>query len=62
LVCLAEDGEHALRFPIQGLTSAQLMGELAPLTAVPTHQLALPFTPDAWREMLRATALTGTNL
>jgi hypothetical protein len=38
------------------------MGELSPLTACPVYQLALPFSPSAWREMMLATSLTGTTL
>jgi hypothetical protein len=30
--------------PIQGITKAELMGELALLQALPMYQLALPFS------------------
>jgi hypothetical protein len=55
LVCLFEDGESEIRFPIQGLTKSNLMGELSPMVTLPVYQLALPFTPKAWREMTLAT-------
>ena len=61
LVCLSEDGEE-IRFPIEGLTKSDLMGELAPLLTLPMYQLALPFTPEAWREMMLCDDLTGTTL
>jgi hypothetical protein len=39
-----------------------LMGELSPLVSLPAYQLALPFTPSTWREMVLASDLTGTTL
>jgi transposase len=62
LVCLSEDGESETRFPIQGLTKLDLMGELAPMVTLPVYQLALPFTLEAWREMMLCDDLTGTTL
>jgi len=62
LNCRSTDGNRAWRFPIQGLTKSELMGELSPLTALPVYQLALPFSPSAWREMMLANDLTGTTL
>jgi hypothetical protein len=38
------------------------MGELSPLVSLPAYQLALPFTPSTWREMMLANHLTGTTL
>jgi len=62
LVCLSEDGTRELRRTTQGLTKAALMGELSLLTALPAYQLALPFSPSAWREMMLCDDLTGTTL
>jgi transposase len=62
LVCLSEDGQLAIRFPIQGFTKARLMGELSPLSSLPAYQLALPLSASAWREMSMAIELTGTTL
>jgi transposase len=62
LKCLSTDGNRVWCFPIQGLTKADLMGELSPLTALPVYQLVLPFSPSAWRQMMLANDLTGTTL
>jgi hypothetical protein len=62
LVCLAEDGQREIRRPIKGLTKADLMGELDFLMDQPAYQLALPFSPATWREMMLANGLTGTTL
>jgi hypothetical protein len=62
LICLSEDGQQETHLPIQGLTKSALMGELSPLVSLPVHQLALPFTPSTWREMVLASDLTGTTL
>jgi hypothetical protein len=32
------------------------------VVALPAYQLALPFSPSAWREMALCTTLTGTTL
>jgi len=62
LVCRSEDGEREIRLSIPGLTKSSLMGELAPLVTLPVYQLALPFTTQAWREMMLCDDLTGTTL
>lgn len=62
LVCLSEDAGQEVRLPVRGLTKSDLMGELDPLVTLPTYQLALPFSPSAWREMMLAGDLTGTTL
>jgi transposase-like protein len=62
LKCLLEDGSREVRFAAQGLTKADLMGELDPLIALPAYQLALPFSRDAWREMTLCNCLTDTTL
>lgn len=62
LKCLSEDGEQEISLPAQGLRKSDLMGELGPLIALPAYQLALPFSPSAWREMMLCNDLTGTTL
>jgi hypothetical protein len=61
-ICLPADGREEIRIPVRGLTKLALMGELSPLLACPAYQLALPFSPSAWREMMLAVNLTGTTL
>ena len=51
-----------MQVPIQGLTKAELMGELAVLQALPVYQLALPFSLEAWRQLEFARNLAGTTL
>jgi hypothetical protein len=62
LIGLSEDGEQQTRLPVQGLTKCVLIGELGPLIALPAYQLALPFSPPAWREMTLSNDLTGATL
>ena len=62
LICLSDDGRQESRLLIQGLTKSDLMGELSPLVSQPVYQLALPFSPSTWREMMLAGGLTGTTL
>jgi hypothetical protein len=62
LIGLSENGEQQTRLPVQGLTKSVLIGELGPLIALPAYQLALPFSPSAWREMTLSNDLTGTTL
>lgn len=59
--CLSVDRSRKTRLPALGLSKADLMGELSPLLTLPAYQLALPFSPSTWREMLSANALTGTT-
>jgi hypothetical protein len=61
-ICSPADGREKIRVAARGLTKSALIGELSPLLACPTYQLALPFSPSAWREMLLANNLTGTTL
>jgi transposase InsO family protein len=62
LVCLPEGSEETIRLTPQGLTKAELMGELAALQALPNYQLALPFSLEAWRQLEYTQNLTGTTL
>jgi len=59
LICQPEGSEDTLQVPIQGITKAELMGELAALQALPIYQLALPFSLAAWRQLEYAHHLTG---
>jgi transposase len=61
-VCLTEDGNTTMRFPSQGLTKADLMGELNPLITLPSYQLELPFSRETWRQIMLCSDLTGTTL
>ncbi len=60
-ICLPDDGSDPFRLAALGLTKEVLMGELDPLLSVPAYQLALPFSREAWRQLL-ACQLTGTTL
>ena len=62
LICELEGSEQTFRLPAQGLTKAELMGELAALQALPIYQLALPFSLEAWRQLEYAHNLTGMTL
>lgn len=62
LVCLPADARQEIRLPIRGLTISDLMGELHPLNTLPAHQLALPFSRSAWRQMELCDSLPGTTL
>ena len=62
LVCLSEDGDQTIRFLCQGLSKADLMGDLNPLITLPAYQLELPFSRAAWREIMLCNSLTGTTL
>jgi hypothetical protein len=52
--------ESIIRLAPQGLSKTELMGELAGLLALPSYQLALPFTHQAWRQLEYARTLAGT--
>ena len=54
--------EFTITFAPQGLTKADLMGELGHLLSLPVYQLALPFTQEAWRRLEYTHILTGTIL
>src|SRR5258708_1607984 len=62
LICQPEGCEETIQMLIQGITKAELMGELALLQALPIHQLALPFSLAAWRQLEYAHNLTGTTM
>jgi hypothetical protein len=38
LICLPEGCEETIRLPVQGITKAELMGELAVLQSLPIYQ------------------------
>jgi hypothetical protein len=62
LICQPEGCEDTMQVPIQGITKAELMGELAALQALPLYQLALPFSLAAWRQLEYAHNLAGMTL
>ncbi|MFL5699241.1 MAG: hypothetical protein ACJ797_19335 [Ktedonobacteraceae bacterium] len=62
LICQPEGSEETIRLAAQGVSKAELMGELAVLQALPIYQLALPFSLEAWRQLEYAHNLTGTTL
>jgi hypothetical protein len=62
VICQPEGSEDTIALPIQGLTKAALMGELANLQALPVYQLALPFSLEAWRQLEYTRILMGTTL
>jgi len=61
-VCQLEGSDELVRVPALGLTKADLMGELAAMQTLPTYQLALPFSLEAWRQLEYANGLVGTTL
>ena len=61
-VCLPEKELQTFRLTAQGLTKEALLGELDPLTSAQAYQLSLPFTPQAWHEILLCQVMTGTTL
>jgi hypothetical protein len=62
LLCQPEASEDILEVPIQGISKAELMGELALLQTLPIYQLAFPFSLEAWRQCEYANSLNGTTL
>jgi len=61
-ICLPEKGIQPFRQAAKELSKESLMGELDPLTAIPAYQLALPWSPQAWRESVLCLALGDTTL
>lgn len=61
LLCQPENKPVAVAVPIQGLTTADLMGELAGITRLPSYQLALPLSSAACRQQSYAGSFTGTT-
>jgi hypothetical protein len=61
-LCLSEKSSEPFRLAALGLTQKVLMGELDPLLCIPAYQLALPLTPQAWRELSLCQEMTGTTL
>jgi hypothetical protein len=56
---LPEGTDMPIMVAPRGLTKPELMGELASLLALPTYQLALPVTHEAWRQLEYARTLAG---
>jgi hypothetical protein len=61
-ICLPEKTTKAFRLPAKGLTIEALIGELEPLSTIPAYQLALPFSLQAWREVVLCQDLGDTTL
>jgi hypothetical protein len=56
-------GTHkTIALPPLNLTVSDLMGALSQFLALPSDQLALPFSHQAWRELTDTHMLTGTDL
>jgi len=62
LIGQPEGSDQTIQLSVQGLTKAELMGELATLQALPVYQLALPFSLAARRQLEYAQNWTGTTL
>lgn len=60
-VCLPEESKPPIMVPAQGLTKADLMGDLATLLQLPAYQLALPFFPEHQRQLALVGSLRGTT-
>ena len=56
------ESRQEIRLLVQGLTKADLIGELGPLIALPAYQLALPFSQSTWRQIMLCHDLTGKTL
>jgi hypothetical protein len=50
-----------IALPPQSMTVSDLMGELSHLLALPSYQLALALSQEAWRELTYTQMLTGTD-
>jgi transposase InsO family protein len=60
-VAQPEGCTNTLLIPPRGLAKADLMGELAKFAALPTYQLALPFSHTAWRALAYTRVVSGTT-
>jgi DNA-binding CsgD family transcriptional regulator len=61
-VCQPQGNQPPITVAAQGLTKADLMGDLALLLQLPAYQLALPFSVEAQRQLALVECLTGTTL
>lgn len=59
-VCQPEASKPPIVVPAQGLTKADLMGDLALLLQLPAYQLTLPFSPEDQRRLALVEFLSGT--
>lgn len=60
-ICTSANGQRTQRLPSQGLSKADLMGELPPWENLPAYQRRLPLTPAAQREDILYQEMTGTT-
>ncbi len=58
-VAQPEGSPDTLVIPPRGLRKEDLMGEFAAFTSLPAYQLALPFSPTAWRALEYVQVLGG---
>ena len=56
-----EGSDAVIPIHLEGMTRADLLGELSNLVSLPSYQLALPLSAAAWRELEYAAALSGTT-
>ena len=61
-ICQPEASKPPIVVPAQGLTKADLMGDLAMLLQLPAYQLTLPFFPEDQRRLALVESLSGTTL
>ena len=60
LICTLEgETEPPMRVPLQGLSKAELMGELSVFQRLPEFQLSLPWSADDWRSLAYAELLAA---
>jgi transposase InsO family protein len=50
-----------IALPPQRMAASDLMGELSDFLALPSYQLVLPFSHEAWRQLTYTQMLTGTD-
>lgn len=62
LMCISADGQRSQRKAAQGLSKADLMGELPPWDNLPAYQRHLPFSFPALREDALFQEMAGTIL
>jgi hypothetical protein len=61
-VCQPEGATEPVIVSARGRTSADLMGDLAWMLALPAYQLAFPFSPEEQRRLALVECLSGTTL
>ena len=60
LICNIEgETDELMKVPVQGLSKAELMGELSVFQRLPDFQLSLPWSSDTWRAIAYAELLAA---